>query len=454
MLLFSILKKWNSANHAWKLFIVTSVLNLQSHDFKFAPLKEILEKYPDIEYIKCQNAQPFNFTPLPFSKFPELQPHQGLFAESFVLKIPNGEVFSNHGWIKIDNNLIDECTPHMIQSIQLDTIEYKQPKKKPTHIKGKVAVITMPWDYCYSHWLYNILGRLALLEQSGIEYDWLYVASDKPYMKETFALWGIDLAKILSPFRSTTEYIVADELIVPSHIGMLAPLPSQHSFNWIPLPQYYIHWNMDSSDWITQYCHILNIDPQKISVYAPYVLNPEINTPIPENVSIHDYFIRYTPLCGTYGLPWVMHYLRNKFLPHIEHITFNHSKKVFISRTDTYRKMTNEDEVFALFEQKGFVRYILSNMSVLEQIALFNGADIIVGAHGTGLVNLLFCKPNHTTIVEIFQARSDTSFYYESQLLNLPYHAIQTMEFTDIMGNIDTSVPLDIIQNFINTYLS
>ena len=109
----------------------------------------------------------------------------------------------------------------------------------------------------------------------------------------------------------------------------------------------------------------------------------------------------------------------------------------------------NEDEIFKLFEPYGFKRYVLGGMSIIEQVALFNQAKIIVAAHGSSLVNLIFCNPG-TKVIEIFQKRSDSSFYYLSQIKNLDYQYIKTDVFENINGNEDTIVDIDIIKNFIN----
>ena len=62
------------------------------------------------------------------------------------------------------------------------------------------------------------------------------------------------------------------------------------------------------------------------------------------------------------------------------------SKKVFISRKDApKRRIINEDKIFALFEQQGFVRYEMSKLSILDQILIMQNADIVVGEHGAGL---------------------------------------------------------------------
>jgi capsular polysaccharide biosynthesis protein len=107
--------------------------------------------------------------------------------------------------------------------------------------------------------------------------------------------------------------------------------------------------------------------------------------------------------------------------------------------------------VFALFEKKGFERYTLSTMSVAQQIALFQNAEIIVGALGSGLANVIFCNPT-VRIVDIFQARRDCTIYYLCQTLGLSYQCVKTMEFIDDYdGQFDTIVPLDIMENLVRS---
>lgn len=401
-------------------------------DIQVTTIKDLLKSRPDIEYMKCHDAEPFHYQPFEISKYPEFQPHQGLFSESFILKIPNGSVGSHMGWIKVDGAFVQDCMEqHWSLATRVDMLE-NRPFKNVTHIPGKVAVITMLFDSCYSHWMYNVLGRLALLEMNNIEYDWLFVACDKPFMKKTLELWGVDPSKIIQPFNET-KYIVADELIVPSHVGIRIPLPHQYPLNWIPLEQYCTYWN---------------INPKNMSLDGR-LTNPKIDTPLPDNVSIQDYFLSLAPLCSIYFQDWIVDFIRNKFLRHIESETYNFSKKIFISRADTpIRKMLNEDDVFAHFERQGYQKHVLSKMTITEQVALFHNAESIVAAHGTGLINLMFCKPG-TEVIEIFQGRSDCSLYYLSQILQLKYHYIQTMDFETIEGQEDSTVPLFLIKDFI-----
>ena len=418
------------------MFLVFSFVSIFSNNVKIKSLNNLLYVCPEIEYIKCSDVQLFKYKMFPISKFPQFQPNEGLFAPTFILKIKNGAVGSNHGFIKVNDVIIkDLLPPYWSISTQIKKIkelEFSNVK----HIDGKVAVITMLWDDNYFHWIANVLTRLALLELNGIEYDWLYVAQDKPFMKETLSIFGIDSSKIIQPFGDT-KFIQADELIVPSHIGIRIPLKNQYLLDWVPIEQYAKLWNITSQT--------LFLSGNDIDEHKDIIQN---------NVSIDDFFISRTPLCSGYFQESTINYIKAKFLSCIEGKKYDFAKKVFISRADSqFRKIINEDEVFKVFEQCGFTRYVLSNLSIKEQVALFNGADIVVAAHGAGLINILFCKPE-TKIIEIFQTRSDSCFCYLSQLLNLNYNCIQTVDFTNLEEFKTSSIiPVFIIKKFINNVI-
>lgn len=416
------------------LILFSLTCSLHSNNFNITSIHDLLKTNPDIEYIKCHDVEPFTYQPFAITRFPELQPHKGLFAPTFIVKIPKGQACSVNGWIKIDNTIIKDFIPtYSSLTNQLQNLQ-KTPFQNLKKINGTVVVLTMSCDICYSHWIYNILARLALVESQGIEYDWIYVAYDKQYMKESLALWGINPEKIIQPFKEN-EYIQADELIIPSHIGIRTPEPHQYPLTWVPMQEYSNIWNTDP----------------KIT-YIPFnTINPLIDI-YPKNVSIKDIFIYRNPLCGSYYAPWAIEYISKKLSSTVTPPNKYLSKKFFISRKDaTLRKTTNEDELFELLKPYGFERYVLGQMPLAEQIALFQQAECIVAAHGTGLMNLIFCKPG-TTVIEIYQGRSDCCFYYLAQICNLNPYCIQTIEFNpaDIWGYTDTAIPLDIIQNFIN----
>lgn len=69
-------------------------------------------------------------------------------------------------------------------------------------------------------------------------------------------------------------------------------------------------------------------------------------------------------------------------------------RRIIISRKDAAnRPLTNEPELIAIAAEFGFEPAVLSGKSVTEQIRLFASASHVIGAHGAGLVNVLFCQP-------------------------------------------------------------
>jgi capsular polysaccharide biosynthesis protein len=76
--------------------------------------------------------------------------------------------------------------------------------------------------------------------------------------------------------------------------------------------------------------------------------------------------------------------------------------RLFISRMDArIRRLENEAEVIRVLETRGFEVLRLAGRSMAEQAAIFAGARAVVGMHGAGLSNLVFCAPG-TRVLELF----------------------------------------------------
>lgn len=132
---------------------------------------------------------------------------------------------------------------------------------------------------------------------------------------------------------------------------------------------------------------------------------------------------------GVNAHSYTLKYVREKLLDNItDKVDISKfSKKIFISRRDApSRRILNEDEIFEYLKLKGFERYDTGKMSIEEQIALFAQAEVIIGEHGAGLTNILFCK-ERTKIIELFQALIDTSFWFSAQIFNLQYIPVNTL---------------------------
>ena len=366
---------------------------LQSSDIPIASIYDLMQQDAGIEYFKCHDAMPFDYKPFPLSVYPQFQPWKGMFAETFVAKIPNGTVCSAFGFVAVENNIIKEL---LSQNFPLD--RYKTLLKKmnmngrePKRIHGKVAVLTRIGTDIYGHWLADVLARLEMMRMHNIEYDWLYVPHDRLYIRETLALLGVDPAKIIEPFGDN-YYIQADELIVPSLTIRRVPAPGETNF----------------------------------SDYHP---------------------------CTFYCADWNIDFLRNSFLPYAQAVLLQYKfpEKVFITRKDaTSRRIVNEDEIFALFEPYGFRKISMTGLTFVQQVALFHQAKVIVAGHGSALTNLIFCEPG-IKVVEIFQNQFDSGFWQLSDQRGLEHYCVKTQE--DIVEDsfkVDTFVPIEIIQSFID----
>jgi capsular polysaccharide biosynthesis protein len=67
--------------------------------------------------------------------------------------------------------------------------------------------------------------------------------------------------------------------------------------------------------------------------------------------------------------------------------------RLYVARTDAeHRKMRNEDALMAELARRGFEIIVPGSLSFAEQVALFRGANLVVGPHGAGMTNIVFCE--------------------------------------------------------------
>jgi len=94
-------------------------------------------------------------------------------------------------------------------------------------IEGSVAVLTGLSGNVYFHWMIDILPRIALLDQAGINPEtlngiWINQVN-QPFQEETLKILGISTEKIIA--SDNHPHIQAEQLIVPSFAGHLGWLP-------------------------------------------------------------------------------------------------------------------------------------------------------------------------------------------------------------------------------------
>jgi capsular polysaccharide biosynthesis protein len=98
-------------------------------------------------------------------------------------------------------------------------------------------------------------------------------------------------------------------------------------------------------------------------------------------------------------------------------------RRLYISRgLAGYRRVLNESEVVSFLTERGFEVAAMETMSVPEQAAVMAACDVVIGPHGGGMSNLVFCTPG-TKVVEIYSPELVATYFWRlSNRLDLDYY--------------------------------
>ena len=155
---------------------------------------------------------------------------------------------------------------------------------------------------------------------------------------------------------------------------------------------------------------------------------------------------------------WIINFYRDSFTSNIN--DKKRIKKFFIDRDDSrsnvkhLRSIVNEKEVKNFLSSKGFQIIQLSSLTFLDQINLFSEAKIVIGLHGAGLSNLLFCQPK-TKVIEIKLSHIGNMYKNLGNQLNLDYINFigkgeeTNQKFSNQLGNV--FVDLNELEKCINS---
>ncbi|MEH7480114.1 glycosyltransferase family 61 protein [Neobacillus drentensis] len=245
--------------------------------------------------------------------------------------IPNGRVWGLNGAIVTpDNHLIWDASLEFVLPRSNHSIFKEEALPPISHHYGQIADLTHVVGRNYYHWMYEVIPRIHLLQQSGINVERYIVKSEPdhiPFQSETLYYLGITNDQLIKTHCGF--HIQADHLVVPSQ------------------PSFATKWGYD--------------------------------------------------------------FLRKTFLKE-DNMNSTEKMRIYISRKWS-RIITNESDLWDLLKQYGFIKVELETLSVAEQARLFSTAEVIVGAHGAGLANLTFCRPD-TKVIEIFTPTYITPLYW------------------------------------------
>lgn len=109
------------------------------------------------------------------------------------------------------------------------------------------------------------------------------------------------------------------------------------------------------------------------------------------------------------------------------------SSRILISRRKAAgRKILNEDQVISVLAPLGFTAYTLEDMSFLEQVYLFQQAEVVIAPHGAGLTNIIFSQ--QLKVLELFGDPITPVFCSLAKALGFEYGFLQC-ESTDNKRN-------------------
>lgn len=169
------------------------------------------------------------------------------------------------------------------------------------------------------------------------------------------------------------------------------------------------------------------------------------------------YVPSYPNLHGTVN-GWVCEAVRNVYIDKAQ--SSQKSERLYVSRAKAKgRQLLNEDDVFGFLEREhGFKKIFAEEYSTPDKAKLYYNAECIVGPHGGGFTNLLFCSPG-CKVVDIFPPSTidfTTYFWVLANANQLEYAyffgrgEMPTREKEIAVRNLDIDVDLDRFKALMN----
>ena len=105
-------------------------------------------------------------------------------------------------------------------------------------------------------------------------------------------------------------------------------------------------------------------------------------------------------------------------------------RRLLVARKVPFRRIHNLEQVQDFLSAYNFETVYLEGMSVLDQILLFQSAEFVIGAHGAGLSNLLFCDPG-TKVIELMPTAEMRPFFW---MISAKLELVHGMQFCPPVG--------------------
>ena len=123
---------------------------------------------------------------------------------------------------------------------------------------------------------------------------------------------------------------------------------------------------------------------------------------------------------------WLKNHSHGRFSPHalmalrkavreeLEERPLTSKRRIFIKRNSGIRNITNAEEIERLLITYGFHVIEPEKLTFAQQVALFSNVDMVVGATGAAMANLIFCEPFARIIIMIPVYRHTSYWYWQN----------------------------------------
>lgn len=144
-----------------------------------------------------------------------------------VTEIPQGRVWGIQGTVlSPDNAVLLELSRDFRPPPEYAVFQHPW-LRAPHRVSGTAALIAAPAGMTYAHWYFDVLTRLAILEEAGFDWrqaDHIIVNSlSQAFQRDTLCMLGIPTEKLLA--LDTLPHIQAEHLLVPSLPGHTGNFP-------------------------------------------------------------------------------------------------------------------------------------------------------------------------------------------------------------------------------------
>lgn len=143
-----------------------------------------------------------------------------------VLELAGGRVLQPHGVVvTAANRWIWELCWYFGTTKPRQHPIYTHPfPPDPVEVPGRLGVLSTRGDHNYYHFLHDVLPRVAVLEQAGVERPekW-YVPHTTRFQRELLQLWGIGEDQIVN--SDEVRHVRAETLVVPGLASMVERNP-------------------------------------------------------------------------------------------------------------------------------------------------------------------------------------------------------------------------------------